>query len=227
MKYKLTTLLALAATVITSNAVVTFSGTAFKQAYGSTPTTQVGSGVLGLVIVDTGSDGFLGHSFNGSLTVTSDPGVLSSSASATLGGTFGGDLVIGRLTSGVLSGNTNFAFTGMSNLDTSTYSGKNFAIVWFDTGTTPANTTGNVANGTKFGIVSGSNWQAPASSPGGTFNVGTAFTAITDGSTSTAAQAGQSVVFSTYGTTFTVVPEPSAALLGAFGVLGLLRRRRN
>jgi hypothetical protein len=33
-------------------------------------------------------------------------------------------------------------------------------------------------------------------------------------------------VKSAFGTTFTVVPEPSVSLLGAFGVMILLRRRR-
>ena len=43
----------------------------------------------------------------------------------------------------------------------------------------------------------------------------------------TAAAAGQAVNFATNGTSFKVVPEPSALLLGAVGMLGLLRRRRN
>jgi|ERR1035437_1152788 hypothetical protein len=49
----------------------------------------------------------------------------------------------------------------------------------------------------------------------------------TDSSTGTAAFHVASVTYPNGFVTIGVVPEPSAALLGAFGVLGLLRRRRN
>lgn len=76
---------------------------------------------------------------------------------------------------------------------------------------------------------SGVNFAAEVEGVGGTtsalFKDGTILrgitTTVSGGAGPTASQNGQP------GVTFGVIPEPSAALLGALGALGLLRRRRN
>lgn len=87
------------------------------------------------------------------------------------------------------------------NYDAGTAQGQFFQLIWFDAGFDGTGTAGSLASG---------EFVLPANL-GGTFNVDDVFI-------------GPDPVRSATGITF--VPEPSAALLGAFGVLGLLRRRR-
>lgn len=90
--------------------------------------------------------------------------------------------------------------------------GNRFAIVWFDS--TVTSSTQALAGGTQYGLLTNSTFVLPAAA--GTTNVSSFFSASPD-PVKTA-------------NTFTVptasVPEPSAALLGMLGALGLLRRRR-
>jgi len=86
--------------------------------------------------------------------------------------------------------------------------GSAFALVWFDRTITSA--TGTIVAGTKYGILTDAAFVIPAS--GLTANLSAPFSATGDPIKSA--------------NTVTVVPEPSAALLGALGALGLLRRRR-
>jgi hypothetical protein len=87
--------------------------------------------------------------------------------------------------------------------------GTPFAIVWFDSTITSA--TQALGGGTKYGLLSNAAWTIPAA--GATQNISSFFSASPDPWK--------------LANTFTVVPEPSAAILGAIGALGLLRRRRN
>lgn len=86
--------------------------------------------------------------------------------------------------------------------------GTPFAIVWFDSTITSA--TQALGGGTKYGLLSNPAWTIPAA--GATQNISSFFAGSPDPVK--------------LANTFTVVPEPSAALLGAIGALGLLRRRR-
>jgi hypothetical protein len=156
---------------------------------------------------------------------------LTAGSTLVVGGLFLGDYVAARLTTTVAFGNTvmSGALTGFDN--TETFQGKNFAIVWFDTLTT-AGPDPDLA-GAYFGVARGADWTLPVANSG-TFNFGTGATNLDQialsnagsGLASTAA-ANQGVAFATDGTTMQFIPEPSAAMLGALGALGLLRRRRN
>ncbi len=88
--------------------------------------------------------------------------------------------------------------------------GNQFAIVWFDSTVTSA--TQSLQGGMKYGLITDAAWTIPAG--GATRNISASFA----GSPDPIKQAN--------GFTVTGVPEPSAALLGAIGALGLLRRRR-
>ena len=224
MKTKFVLLAASVAMATLSNGAIAISGTALKNAQGSgvTPVDLVG-GRLGLLIADTGNDGFLAGFFTpgnpGSEIMSLTPAL----AGLTLNSTFGGDLVLARLTSTVAFGDTTIA--GNFNGSVTSYLNVNYAIIWFETLTTAGSETQGSG---KYGIARGGDWTFPAADSG-TFSFGTGtanLDQVTLGSIATA-PAGQAVAFATNGTSLSIVPEPSAALLGAIGVLGLLRRRRN
>ena len=226
------TLLALAISTCAANAAISINGTAVTNARNSLGTASVGAGSLALLVVDTTGNGFLGlgELANGtSLTSTFDPGITSANAGLTIGSTFGGDLVLNVISSGAGS------IAGLlSNVSVSSYLNMKFAVIWFD-GVAAAGAPANAEGGSKFGIVRGSDWVFPAADSGdfgmsSTDNAGPASfyqmnanvpaanapnfrTTLADGTTGAAS--------------FAVVPEPSAAILGAIGALGLLRRRRN
>jgi hypothetical protein len=219
-----------------SNAAITLGGAAIKNVQGTTATDLV-TGRLGLLIVDTTGDGFLTGFTTGTSPVSGNP--FSSSAlygtplqaALTINSTFGGDTVVGRLTTAVSFGDTvmNGTLTGFT---ATPYLSKNYAIVWFNT-LTAAGAETTAPGGTYFGIARGGDWTFPAADSGSyTFGTGPTnldqITLAAGGSANAAtAAAGQSVAFATAGTSLQLVPEPSAALLGALGALGLLRRRRN
>ena len=217
-----------------SNAAITLGGTALKNVQGTAATDLV-AGKLGLLIVDTAGDGFLTGLTGGASPAAGNP--FSSApygpdgTGLTVNSTFGGDTVLARLTTTVAFGDTTMA-GALAGFTATPYLNKNYAIVWFNTLTTAGSETVAPA-GTYFGIARGGDWVFPAADTG-TFTFGTGATNLDQvtlaagGSTSAAtAAAGQSVAFATAGTSLSLIPEPSAALLGALGVLGLLRRRRN
>jgi hypothetical protein len=218
-----------------SNAAVSLNGTALKNVQGTTATDLV-AGRLGLLIVDTDGDGFLTGFTGGSSPVSGNPfsssgGYSPNGAGLAVGSTFGGDLVVARLRTTVSFGDTTIVGT-LTGFTASPYLNKNYAIVWFNTLTT-AGAEATAPAGTYFGIARGGDWTFPAADSG-SYTFGTSgssldqITLAAGGSTSAAtAAAGQSVAFATAGTSLSFVPEPSAALLGALGALGLLRRRRN
>jgi hypothetical protein len=88
--------------------------------------------------------------------------------------------------------------------------GTKFAVVWFDTAV--ASNAATLVGGQQYGLLTNPLMVVPAD--GGTTNVSALFSTNPD----PAKPANQFTV--------TGIPEPSAALLGALGVLGLLRRRR-
>jgi MYXO-CTERM domain-containing protein len=219
-----------------SNAAVALSGTALKNVQGTNAVDLV-AGRLGLFIVDTAGDGFLTGLTGGTSPVSGNPfssaPYNTAGSGLTINSTFGGDLVVARLTTAVSFGDTTMSGTLGSF---TAYLNKNYAIVWFNTLTTAGVQT-NAPAGEYFGIARGGDWTFPASD-GGVFSFGTGVSnldqiGLANGGSSSAATAasGQSVAYATAGTSlqFTPepVPEPSAALLGALGALGFLRRRRN
>ena len=218
-----------------SNAAITLGGAAIKNVQGTTAT-DLDTGRLGLLIVDTAGDGFLTGLTGGTSPAAGNPfssasGYSTIGSGLTVNSTFGGDTVVARLTTAVSFGDTvmNGTLTGFT---ATPYLNKNYAIVWFNT-LTNAGAETTAPAGAYFGIARGGDWTFPAADSG-TFTFGTGATNLDQitlaagGSTSAATVvAGQSVAFATAGTSLSFVPEPSAALLGALGALGLLRRRRN
>ena len=231
------------------NAAITFSGNA-----GASLRDKDGNAINGghaMIIVDTTSnasltsDGFLNASTNGSgfytagsttgIVASANPKVLVANAGITPGSYFGGDFILatGTITS---TGSGNIAFTG--SFDITNYQSKNFAVVYFAQDI--ATLTTSTANA-YYGIFAGSDWvfpstpnQAASFSPS-SFSAATAYAQLS--AAPTAAQIGTLGFFTGSGiaggatagskqAVFQVVPEPSAALLGAVGALLLLRRRR-
>jgi MYXO-CTERM domain-containing protein len=199
-------------------AAISFTGTSVTG-LGST---NVPVGSLLLLIADTGSDGFLGKAgLTGDLTAAADsPKLSTASVSTTLGETFGGDLILAKLavtTAGALNGGFTFDNSAASQ-------GKNFAIVYFPSLVIGAAT---VPGGTNYGIVKGSDWTLTSDNTGQSFAFSTTDSLTSYFRVTLASGVATNDSFTTSTASFSVVPEPSAALLGAFGVLGLLRRRRN
>ena len=186
-------------------------------------------GSLVLFIVDDGSNGFLGNNtLSGTLTSLSDPDLTGLNASTNIGSRFGGDMVIGRAAI-TTAGQIPFTLTGFDQTFANAPfdgagAGRNFAIIWLQDNTSA--TTG-AASG-DYGIIRGSDWVIPgsdgnytASATPANFAGATVFARVTNSAGTLANNA-----FGTATPAFAIVPEPSAALLGAIGALGLLRRRR-
>jgi MYXO-CTERM domain-containing protein len=218
-----------------SNAAISLSGTALKNVQGTTAV-DLTAGKLGLIIVDTAGDGFLTGFTGGTTPAAGNPFSSENKydragSGLTISSTFGGDLVVARLTTSVSFGDGTMSGT-LTGFTATPYLNKNYAIVWFNTLTTAGAET-TAPDGAYFGIARGGDWTFPAADSGAyTFGTGGSnldqITLAAGGSTGVAtAAAGQSVAFATAGTSLQFVPEPSAALLGALGALGLLRRRRN
>jgi MYXO-CTERM domain-containing protein len=242
MKNKLTTLGALALTAASASAAISFSTSAAVGLKANDGTTNIASGTLVLLVVDTGGAGFLDLSkladktTPGAITTGSTSGlaireVNLADASTTVGQTFGGDLILGSF-SAAGGGSVAPGFSG----SIVGYENKPFALVWFTKAS--AGLSSGLAN-EFFGIASGADWTLPSTDSGAYTFSGTTNTTTSVywqlASATSAAQIGSTGFFSGSGTAgtaavksaaFQVVPEPSAALLGALGALGLLRRRR-
>lgn len=224
------------------NAATTISGTTGTLFKGPDGTTNIPSGAVYMVIVDNTGDGFLSSASGGAivpgLTGLSGKTLAVGNASITAGQTFGGDAIL-SVSSTSSAGVIGSLLTGV---DVSAYSGKNFAVVWFNANS--ATLSGGLA-GQSFGVISGADWVLPPDT-GSTFTLSSTDAGVPASSTYysfsatlSAAQLGSTGFFTGTGTAgdgtadvrsanFTIigVPEPSAALLGALGALGLLRRRR-
>lgn len=220
MKFLFTLLISLGL-LNSAQAVITFNSPTIGSGFG---TGNIPLNSLVLFIVDTGSDGFLGASFSGDLLASADPD-LSVQSNINIGGTFGGDSILGR--SSVTTAGTIPADFTLDN--TVTYQSKNFAIVWFNGLTTSATSAGA---GVTYGIFRGVDWVLPASNAGESFSTSATFANYDNVAdvyarvTVSAGVATNDVFATSSGPIFSIVPEPSTTLLGAFGALALLRRRR-
>jgi MYXO-CTERM domain-containing protein len=216
-----TTKLIVAAIIASSGFVtaanVVYSGTALANVQGTTAA-DVTAGKLGLIVADTTGNGFGAYS------------TLIDSASAGLlaGGTFGGDLILGRVSSAFLSDATMGG--GFTWNATVAPVNTQWAVVWFSTLLSSDAGTAFAPAGTAYGIARANNWTTPSAEPG----AGTTLTYANSGNPARITLNAFGSVnplpagadFATNGATLSVIPEPSAALLGALGALGLLRRRR-
>ena len=184
-------------------------------------------GTLVLLVVDSPPSNFGGNAapLSGDLGSTAVEPLLLSSASIATGDTFGGDLVLGRLgvtSAGALPGG--FTFDNLA-----AYQGQRFSLIFIPSLTT-SSTNANVSGSTTYGITSGSDWILPAVNGGESFS----FSSTDAGGATTffrntvaSGVTTNDTYTSSSGANLALVPEPSAALLGALGALGLLRRRRN
>lgn len=220
-----------ALTVASSNAAVTLGGAALTSIkLSSNSATNIPTGSLVLLVVDSG-DGFFnfGNSVPAGTTYTSsnDPSLTPTNANLSAGQTFGGEYILGRVASGAGS-----VSSVLTNVSVASYLNKPFALVWLE-GLTATGTETNAPAGTKWGVARGSDWVFPNSDSGtftssGTDVAGaTSYYQINMATPASGSDNFRTMANSTGSAAFTVVPEPSAALLGAIGALGLLRRRRN
>lgn len=205
-----------AATLTFTNAGAGAIASGFGDASGN-----ISSGLVWGIIVDTSGNGFASSNWNSGFTLTggNETGI---TLQAITGGATDDVLYINGSATTSLNSATDGAAVGsgrVNSISTVTYAGlvtgnQAFAIVWFDRSAT---LNGTVTDGTKFGIItSGTNAVPP-------FLLPAANSAAVDYSVAFAgADPAKSATF-----TFGLIPEPSTALLGAIGALGLLRRRRN
>lgn len=198
--------LASAATVNVQISQGANQATNFANADGS-----VSNGLVWGLIFSTGNSTFsvfdngfvLSTSLNGTLIAGTDDYFISSAVLTAQGTT----------TDAANPGKINIMNSIQMNVPAtnSIVTGTPFAVIWFDSTVTSA--TQALGAGTKYGILTDPLMVVPAA--GATQNVSSLFSTTPD-PTKLA-----------NGRTVTGIPEPSSALLGAIGALGLLRRRRN
>jgi hypothetical protein len=220
MKNTLISFIAGAFLVSPAFSAISISGAFASGLGGSAP-----SGSLVLFVVDTGNNGFLnGSNLIGDLLAASDP-KLNPQTNIDIGGTFGGDPILGRATvstAGQLP-------SGFTIENTATFQNRNFALVWFNgltssATTAPANTT--------YGILRGLDWVMPSVNNGESFSTSATFINFDNVSdvfarvTVSSGTATNDVFATSGGAIFQIVPETSTTLLGALGALALMRRRR-
>jgi len=236
MKNTFKVISAIAISLSVSNAAtIQFTNTAsdnVASGFGDTSGT-ISSGLIWGVIVDTGNNGFATGSWTAGFNYSA--GNTTGIALVTSTGAFTDDvLYINTTVTSNLSTATDGAAVGTGRVNTistltfgaaSGYNGpntgtiptvaanQNFGIVWFDRGIS-LGTTSTASQ--KFGFISAGTNASPAfvtpASNGDTVDYSAAFDGVDPVKT----------------TTFSLqaIPEPSSALLGAFGALALLRRRR-
>ena len=221
MKTNVITVLSVAVVLASgvSQAAISFTGTAVT----GLGATNAPVGSLLLLVADTGSDGFLGTpTLSGDLTAANDPRILLASTSTTVGGSFGGDLILAKLaltTGGAINAGFTFDNAAISQ-------GKNWAILYFPTLTTAS---ASVTDGASYGIIKGSDWALTSDNTGQSFTFSTTDSATSYFRVTVSAGVATNDSFTTATPSFVAgaIPEPSSILLGALGALGLLRRRRN
>lgn len=193
---------------------------------------NVPSGSMTVLLVDVAGDGFLGipSQASGAIRPVSDPGLTPGLAALRTGSYFGGDLILFRRS--VVNGNV---LISLPDLDLTGMESKRFALVWFD-GLAFASAPANAPEGTRYGIISGSDWIFPPTNSGNyNFNSTDAggSTSYYQLNTSSFPSAAFGLVSTTTGdvpaASFTVVPEsePGPALLASAASLLFFRRRRD
>lgn len=212
------------ALVLPTSASITLS--AQFGAASNTSGVAVPDGTLWALVVDTNSDNLFPGAFgaNQSLGETGALTTFTPGQQLTIGGNLlGGDTVfaLGRF-NGTANGVTGLAIfeEGYTLGTNGLVAGKQFAFYWFP-GSTYTSSGTNVVGSAVGGINTGADAAAGLGgmvvpSEGAFYTTGAATTGAAGGSLSASRFLAQ-----------TLVPEPSSALLGAIGSLGLLRRRRN
>lgn len=247
---KLKNIIIAAALVGSAQAAVTLgfsTGTNAAEGFANSSGIQNSNMAWG-IIVDSAGDGFDGFASASSSAVdggtlftsgaTYDPGFFlqGTSGVAPNGGLPNGQLLnVGGLASddrlfistnlmALVGGKGRITSLSAFNYAPDMAAGDNYAIVWFDT--TSLSNSAATQEGLKYGA-----WTKPGTGPtNGTIlpvDPGSYTTAAT-GPAGMFGAAGSGIGQSLKTATLVAgVPEPSAALLGAIGALGLLRRRRN
>lgn len=224
MKSKLLTLVLSLAAAATASASITLT-MQFGQAYDSS-NALVPDGSLWALVVDHDGGGFAGFNTGSSLAEANvaTPGVadnfFTAGQSLAVGNIVGGGTIFAL---GAFNGTAN-GLTGLAIAElVFTYgvdglaAGRNVAFYWFPGATLGGeNKIGSQVGG--ISTLAADVGVGPMVLPpdGAAVNFGAATTGDAAGSLSPAAF-----------TAVNLIPEPSAALLGALGALGLLRRRRN
>lgn len=218
-------------TITASQAAVTISGTGVSSGIQDHNGIALAAGSLGLWIADTGNDGF-GSLINNAIQDTTTFNV---------GDMFGGDIIIARASTTVFGGNgraaASFSYDNPSAIGGAVDmpTGTQFAFVWFSTaaGSVTAATT-QAASDMFYGVARFDDTKANGGWVTGTETSGTlgfstgALTATNPFKGLVVANftSNNTAALNNAQTEFSIVPEPSAAFLGAIGALGLLRRRR-
>lgn len=227
MKFKLAALTLIALTG-QSSALITIN-TLFA-AFNDASNNPVPDGTLWALVVDNSDNVFAGFGIDDSLYQENiaNPGVadtyFSTGQTLSLGGNVGGGTIFAM---GAINGASALSIDGATSNSLQDLvigqnglaSGQEFAIYWFPDATYTGNATETIASevGGLNSTVSDSNFSmlgmiVPADNTNDTFGaVGQAFGGTTSNNDFRAV---------------TLVPEPTSALLAAFGSLALLRRRR-
>jgi hypothetical protein len=209
-------LLAVAALPASAVTINLYSGI-FRDSLGA----ALPDGTLFALVADTNANNNFGGgtTLNSTLTQSQANSVFSIGQTLSVGSVLGGDTVffLGALTGVSTDGTPGLLNTVVNfNLDASTQ-GLNYAIYFFPGGTL----TGGV--GTIAGQAGGISSTVAEASQGGLTIPGSNAANVNQGALDVTN--GGSLANSRF-TAVNLIPEPSTMLLGAFGALGLLRRRR-
>lgn len=223
MKTKLALLLIAAA--LPSGATVLLN-TQFGTAFDSSGV-AVADGTLWVLIGNTNGDGSIaGTTINSTLIDTTANTLFTVGQSINLGSVIGGDTVFAM-------GGFNGAAPGIdASALTLTYgvnataASQTFAFFWF-----PGATYGGsdpITSGSSPTVIGSQVGGINTTSADGVFDIGMTLPADGfQGSSGAATSDGGGTIADSAFQAVNLIPEPSAALLGALGALGLLRRRRN
>jgi len=190
-------------------------GTAFNSS-----SVQVPAGTLWALVVDTDNNSTFagGFGLDGSLQLAGANSTFSTGQTLTVGNLLGGDTIfaVGGFDGGGLASDTITLDLGTLGVT----AGRNYAFYWFPGSTYVSGTSGTITGTQAGGIHTSSN--TPESQL-------TGMVIPTEGSnvdTGAATAAVDGNIPNSRFTAVNLIPEPSTALLGAIGALGLLRRRR-